>query len=554
MAKKAFEPWLKIFNFSNLWRQQTKRHNLSEDKYLPYFDDYDNFPLKWHDAISKSPSATACVSTIQDFLEGADFSDPELGKKIVNSRGETFYQIHQKTCKDYGEFEGFWWHFMFDATGRITEWELLPFENCRLGRPDDRGYISKVLYNPYFGTSDYTTANKKDTIYFDTFNPTAVKAQLAASKDAYRGQVLFIGTTTALSRFYPMPEAHSAVKWMKTEAGVSDYHEDNINNGMLQPFMLIMRGNPNEPSKNPEYDSVPEQDKKTRGQEFNEVVADNFMGAKRIGNMWVQWADVPNGAYDEKPEVLTFPTNNNGDYFLTLDNQATKKITTAFKVPAVLANIHEGMTLGGDGNMVRVAVKLMQHRVIKKQRVITEAYQTVLKNFSAPYSQDIVITPYNPYPELELVDQKIWDAMTNDERRDWIEKNTDIELFDDELAATPEAPIPLPAPQQRLTNALPTAFPEKVINNVKKALAYQDKMELRCGGRGGRQVSEAIASNQNMPLKALKRIHGYLKKNSQFENASYSEGCGAIQYQAWGGKDMFDFLENELKRIDQWLN
>src|SRR5687767_12065918 len=210
---------------------------------------------------------------------------------------------------------------MFDATGKITEWEVLPFENCRLGRPDDRGYISKVLYNPYFGTSDYTTANKKDTIYYDTYNPGAVKTQMAVDKDMYRGQVLFVGTTTALSRFYPMPEAHSAVKWMKTEAGVADYHEDNINNGMLQPFMLLMRGNPNEPSKNPEYESVPVEQRKTRGQEFDEVVSNNFMGAKRIGNMWVQWVD----SVDEKPETLAFPTNNSGDYFITLDNQATKK-------------------------------------------------------------------------------------------------------------------------------------------------------------------------------------------------------------------------------------
>lgn len=521
-----------------------RRENLTYDKYLPYFDDFDNFPLKWHKAISDSPSATACVSTIQDFLEGFGFSDTALEKKVVNSRGETMFQIHQRTTKDFGEFEGFFWRFMYDATGKITEWDVLPFENCRLGKPDSKGFISKILYNPYFGTSDFQI--KRDTVDYDTFAPKNVRAQMLEQGDKYKGQVLFVGTTNALSRFYPLPEAHSAYKWMRTEAGVADYHEDNINNGFLQPFMLIMKGNPNEPSKNPEYTSVPEGERKTRGQEFDEVVSANFMGAKRVGNMWVQWVENP----DEKPETLTFPSNNSGDQFLQLDQQATKKITVAFKVPSILANINEGVSLGGDGNMIRVAVKLMQQRVIKKQRTLTDAYSQVLANFSTPYAQDIVIVPYNPYPELEVLDDKIWDALTVEERRKWIEENTEIELFDDD-ALTVESPA---SPVAKIANVVPVAFPEKVRAIVKKSLEYQDKMGIPCGGKAGRQVSEDIMNNVNMGQRQLKRIYSYLKKNEKFSNSAFSEGCGAIQYQAWGGKEMFDFLEVELKRLDAWLN
>jgi len=162
--------WTKIYSrATNLWRQQTRPGQLAENTYLPYFDS-DNFPLQWHKAISESPSATACVSTIQDFLEGFGFSDPELEKKPVNSRGETMFQLHQKSCRDYGEFEGFVWHFMFNRAGKITEWSLLPFENCRLGKPDSHGYINKILYNPFFGTSEYRTVNQ-ETVIYDCYNP-----------------------------------------------------------------------------------------------------------------------------------------------------------------------------------------------------------------------------------------------------------------------------------------------------------------------------------------------------------------------------------------------
>lgn len=548
MAKARYENWTtRIYNFAgkvtNLWRQTTKRHNLKENKYLPYFGDQDNFPLRWHKAISESPSATACVSTIQDFLEGVDFSDPELSKKVVNSKGETFYQIHQKTCKDFGEFEGFWWRFMFDGTGKTTHWEVLPFENCRLGPPDDNGYISKILYNPYFGTDDYTTIKDNETTWFHCYNPLYVREQLLVDGDKYKGQVLFIGTTTALSRFYPLPEAHSAFDWMETEAGIGRYHKGKIKNGFLQSFMLLMRGNPNEPSKNPEYTSLPEQERKTRGQEFDEVISTNFMG-EGDSNLMVQWVENP----DEKPEILAFPNAASSDMFINTAAEATKKITTAFKVMSILANIHEGASLGGDGNTVRVAVKIQQQRAKKKQRVLTDAYELVWKNFSTPYTQPIDIAPYNPYPELEVLDEKIWNALSEDEQRDWIEKNTEIELFDDA-----EEEILAPT-QARVTNKIPTAFPDKVRANVKKSLEYQEKMGLKCGGRAGRQVAEQIMNNENMGMRQLKRIYSYLKKNESMSNSGLSEGCKSIEYQAWGGKEMFDFLEGELKRLDAWLN
>lgn len=542
--------WLKTV-FVNLWRQPTRPQNLTFDKYLPYFggNGYaDDFPLQWHKAISESPSATACVSTIQDFLEGFGFSDTALEKKVVNSRGETLFQIHQKTSKDFGEFQGFWWHFMFDATGKITEWRVLPFESMRLGKPDSKGYIGKVVYNPYFGTKDFTTLKDDETCWYHVWNPAAVKQQILLEGAVYKGQVLFVGTTDAMSRFYPLPEAHSGIKWMVTEANVAKYHESHVKNGYLKNFMLIMKGDPSQPSNNPDYQSVPEGKRITVGQEFDEQVGENFMGPENQANMWVQW--VANG--EEKPEIVEFPSNGTGEQLLNTDATATKKITVAFKVPSILANINEGVSLGGDGNMIRVAVKLMQQRVIKKQRLLTDTYSAVLKNFSSPYTQDITIVPYNPYPELEVIDQKIWDSMTEPERRQWIQDNTEIELFDDDVLAEPG--VSAQPTQAKLLNAVPVPFPENIRNSIQKALDYQIKMGLKCGGSRGRQLSMDIVNNSNLGIRALKRLHNYLKKNEQYSNSAFTDGCSAIQYAAWGGKEMKDFLEGELKRLDAWLN
>lgn len=529
-----------IRNF--LRRQKTTNHQVTNEGYLPYFAS-DAFPLEWHKIVSESPSGQSCVSTIADFMEGFGFSDEELDKLVVNRNGDTFFKNHHEICHAFSEFEGFYWHFMFDGAGRITEMRVLPFECCRLGRPDDHGLISKIYYNPFFGTKEYSN-NKRDTIIYDVFNPNAVKQQIAEQQNKFKGQVLFVGTTTALSRFYPLPEAYSARKWMGSEAGIADYHEDNINNGLLQPYVYVQKGDPNAAVNNPEdgSDAKP----MTAAEQFQEVVSHNFQGADRVGNLMVQWVNTQNG--EETPEVIALPSNANGDFFIAVDNQATKKITVAFKVPAILANINEGVSLGGDGNMVRVAVKLMQQRVIKKQRLLTDTYEMVLKLFSKPYTQPVTIIPYNPYPELETVDAQVWGALTEEEKRKWIQEHTEIELINDASVVSPDQNSPV-----NFRNALPVGFPDSVIQTVQKALDYDDKMELKCAKRSGRDVSERILRNEPIPLTQLKRIFSYLDKRKEMKSRGF-EDCEAILYHQWGGDAMHSFLEGKLDQINKWLN
>jgi hypothetical protein len=93
-----------------------------------------------------------------------------------------------------------------------------------------------------------------------------------------------------------------------------------------------------------------------------------------------------------------------------------------------------------------------------------------------------------------------------------------------------------------------------VRNNIKKALEFQDKMGLKCSSKAGREMSQRIIENQSMGYRELKRIYSYLKKNEQFSNSPFSEGCAAVSYQAWGGSEMVTFLESKINEIEAWVN
>lgn len=67
-------------------------------------------------------------------------------------------------------------------------------------------------------------------------------------------------------------------------------------------------------------------------------------------------------------------------------------------------------------------------------------------------------------------------------------------------------------------------------------------------------LSEAVINNENLGYRNLKRIYNYVNKRPEFENKLFSEGCDAVMYHSFGGQEMKNFLENELKRLNAWLN
>jgi len=137
------------------------------------------------------------------------------------------------------------------------------------------------------------------------------------------------------------------------------------------------------------------------------------------------WANVK----EEFPEIQAVPTDVKAEIFKVVNDQTTKNITIATKVPAILANIQEGVSLGGDGKTIQAAVKLKQQRVVKKHHLLETTYTELLNNSTMQPSEVISIVHYDPYPEDVTVDPLIWAEMTPEERRNWIKKNTDIELI-----------------------------------------------------------------------------------------------------------------------------
>jgi len=528
-VKKITEPLYKIYNFVVREFAYTQQVEMS-GQYLPFGPD-DMFPNKLAALVQGSPTATACLSTMVDFVTGEGFNKGiGLENLVINNQGLKLFRYHSIQSDSLVHNWGVASIVKYNQAGEITQIFDIPFAYCRLGKPDDRGIISKILYNPYFGTGLY---NKAQTIEYDVYNPTAATVQMGLDKK-WKGQINWLGIKDQKHPFYPIPDYYSASHWMNVEKNAAVYFDTNLENGFLQSMVLKMVGDPNDVSgkKDGNDEDI------TKGKLLDEMLTKDFSGPKRAHKIMTLWGNNK----EEWPELAAFPTNANSDLYRVQDEQATRKISIATKVPAILANVNDANNFGGE--QIRPAVKLMQQRAKRPQDLLIDYYSDMLKRFINPVTVPIKIVPYNPFPELESIDPQVWGVMTLEEQRKWTQDHTEIELTIT-TPQTPAAPV-----ENRFVNLHFDSYPAGAKANAKRAVDWEEKMQTFCQPKKGRMLTDAILNGIPLGPKEIKRLSRYLSKNTIHKDKPYGESCEAVMYDAWGGSEMMVWANEKVKELN----
>jgi len=347
-------------------QESTQAQVVWNEDTIRYGDD-DALPLRIAKLVDESPATGSCLDTVIQFIQGAKFSSAALMDLVIDKNGTTLWEFHCLLSEMLGLYDGFSVNFKYDGSYKITNSYILNFESCRFVKPDDRGNISLIKYNPYWGTSEF---NQDQTTCYPVFDLKNVSREIADPKTGgtkYKGQVYYYGATSPLYRFYPVPKYWKAKHWIRIDAKIQEFHSNNLDNNFLLSVIWNIIGDPSQPSKNPKYkrtvigdDGVKRTEyTKTQGEEFTEMITDALAGSSKGGAGLGLWSENS----DTATKVTQFPTNSNHDLFNALQELTTKNITIATRVPSILANISEGVSLGSNGNEMQKAVELMQSRV-----------------------------------------------------------------------------------------------------------------------------------------------------------------------------------------------
>jgi len=95
-----------------------------------------------------------------------------------------------------------------------------------------------------------------------------------------------------------------------------------------------------------------------------------------------------------------------------------------------------------------------------------------------------------------------------------------------------------------------TDYPQSASNNAKKAIKYKKENGSDCGTRVGWTRARQLADRKPISRDTIARMASF-KRHQQNKDVPYSEGCGGIMWDAWGGASGINWAINKLKQIDK---
>ena len=96
-------------------------------------------------------------------------------------------------------------------------------------------------------------------------------------------------------------------------------------------------------------------------------------------------------------------------------------------------------------------------------------------------------------------------------------------------------------------------YPQGAVNNAKRALKYKKENGSSCGTSVGWRRDSQLANKQKITRSTIARMASF-KRHQQNKDVPYSEGCGGIMWDAWGGSAGVNWAISKLKRIDKKVN
>lgn len=96
-------------------------------------------------------------------------------------------------------------------------------------------------------------------------------------------------------------------------------------------------------------------------------------------------------------------------------------------------------------------------------------------------------------------------------------------------------------------------YPESATNNAKKALKYKEENGSDCGTPIGWTRARQLANREKISRDTIARMASF-KRHQQHADVPYSEGCGGIMWDAWGGTSGIEWAIRKLNQIDNNKN
>ena len=303
------------------------------------------------DTFMGSPTNYACINGISEMIYGRGLdalnsqAKPDQYAKMISLMNK---DVIKKVIYDYYLMGGAAIQIIY-GKGRkqIVQIEHMPVETLRAEISSDKGKIEGYYYSPDW--SKYKSSDELKRI-----------PAFGTSKENI--EILFIKPYKAGYYYYSPPAYTGGLQYAELEAEVSNFHMNNIKNG-LSPSMIINMNN-----------GIPNEEERSI---IERRIAEKFTGSTNAGRFILSFND--NTESQATIEPIQLSDAHNQYQFLSTESQ--EKILVSHRVVSpMLLGIKNNTGLGNNADEMEKASVLMDNMVIRPyQNLMIDAFDKILE-------------------------------------------------------------------------------------------------------------------------------------------------------------------------------
>ena len=90
-------------------------------------------------------------------------------------------------------------------------------------------------------------------------------------------------------------------------------------------------------------------------------------------------------------------------------------------------------------------------------------------------------------------------------------------------------------------------YPESASNNARRAIEYKEENDSDCGTMVGWVRARQLANREKISWETIGRMASF-KRHQQHKDVPYSEGCGGLMWDAWGGTSGIEWAIRKMEQ------
>lgn len=354
---------------------------VSWDKKLQiYSNGIDNaYPERMERYRNNSITATMASNKMIQYLLGKGFGESDnllIGKiKLID--------LADDIARDIVDNRGVFIQVNYDANFDVSDFKVLPFNDCRIGQKDSQEYNGKILvYKDWGGKVD-----KSKVQILNVYNPDKeiVKYQVEKAKgiENYKGQVFYYNMDSQY--YYPLSRIDPVNHDCNSEYNASIYKDNILENGFIQSTFFITRPLVDNGFIEP-TDSVGLFNKSQQESERENFrkAGKTMLGAKGVGGFMHLEVDFSGEDLSKAIEIKTVKSDVNPALFQFVEESATRKILMAYNnIPLGLV-VSDNSMFGNSGDSLRVMKETYYEDTSKERNLLETIINDLLKNMGNP--------------------------------------------------------------------------------------------------------------------------------------------------------------------------